>query len=74
MSTTARLRTRSLDSMLLLKIVSGAMIPALATIIFNLLNYFVETYRATQINPDLSASVYDIAPGLTIHQFSVMTG
>jgi hypothetical protein len=54
------------DRDLVIKIISGAMIPALATVIFNLLNYFIDSYEKPACNnslSELSSSVFDIAPG-----------
>lgn len=45
-----------------LKIVAGAAIPAIATLIFNLLNFFVDNYRNPK-PPELSDSTYDVAVG-----------
>jgi hypothetical protein len=44
------------------RIAAGAFIPSLATIIFNLLNFFFENYQ-TRPMPAASASILDIASG-----------
>jgi len=50
-----------LDS-LWVKIVAGAIIPSVATVIFNLLNFFFEIYQTRPL-PAVSASTFDIASG-----------
>ena len=45
-----------------LKIAAGAAIPTIATLIFNLLNFFVDNYRNPN-PPQLSDSTYDVAVG-----------
>lgn len=45
-----------------LKIVAGAAIPTVATLIFNLLNFFVDNYRNPQ-PPEFGDSIYDVAVG-----------
>jgi hypothetical protein len=47
---------------LIWKITAGALIPAIATIIFNTLNFFLENYQRNPI-PGLQASVFDFGVG-----------
>jgi hypothetical protein len=47
---------------LFLKITAGAAIPTIATVIFNVLNFFVDNYRNPK-PPELSDSTYDVAVG-----------
>ena len=47
---------------LFLKIAAGAAIPAIATLIFNLLNFLVDNYRNPN-PPEVSSSTYDVAVG-----------
>jgi hypothetical protein len=47
-----------------LKIIAGALIPAAATIIFNLLNFLFENYSVKQI-PSINVSNFDVAVGCT---------
>lgn len=44
------------------KIVAGAIIPSVATVIFNLLNFFFENYQTRPL-PAVSTSIFDIASG-----------
>ncbi len=44
------------------KIVAGAIIPSVATVIFNLFNFFFENYQTRPL-PPVSASTFDIASG-----------
>jgi hypothetical protein len=47
---------------LVLKIAAGAAIPAIATLIFNLLNFFVDNYRDPN-PPKVAESTFDFAVG-----------
>jgi len=47
---------------LFLKITAGAAVPTIATVIFNVLNFFVDNYRNPHL-PELSDSTYDVAVG-----------
>jgi len=75
MTTTLRPGLRLPDLLLVMKVVCGAIIPALATIIFNLLDYFVEN-GLPKLQPICSVAagcplrdeglpyaIFDIAPG-----------
>ena len=55
---------------LLLRIVAGVLIPSSATIIFNILNFFVENHHTSPL-PKPNESVFDVAVGCTFALFGV---
>jgi hypothetical protein len=54
----------------LMKMMSGALMPAAATIIFNFLNFFVENHQANPL-PKPGDSVYDVTIGCVFAIFGI---
>ncbi len=52
------------------RLVAGAIIPSVATIVFNLFNFFFDNYQARPF-PVASASTYDIAPGCVFSMIGI---
>jgi len=54
----------------MVKILSGALVPSLATLVFNLLNFFIENYRLNPL-PHPSDSTYDFSVGCIFAIFGI---
>jgi hypothetical protein len=54
----------------MIKILSGALVPSLATLVFNLLNFFIENYRLNPL-PHPSDSTYDFSVGCIFAIFGI---
>ena len=58
---------------LVLRIVAGVLVPSFATIIFNILNFFVENYHASPL-PRPNETVFEVAVGCTFALFGIGIG
>jgi hypothetical protein len=73
MSTQATTGATKPFGQLIWKISAGALIPSLATVIFNALNFFFENYSKNPM-PNLTVSVYDVGVGCAFSLVGVCVG
>ncbi|MGE0258233.1 MAG: hypothetical protein AB7H71_03545 [Alphaproteobacteria bacterium] len=58
---------------LVLRIVAGVLVPSFATIIFNILSFFVENYHTSPL-PRPNETVFEVAVGCTFALFGIGIG